>query len=292
MELLLRAGSRAAVFGINQRKAFAVKIVLGLMLSMDSDGIVVTWDPKRLHSFQPHENKFEVFVSIRQNKDTSGPKALSLVKLDIPNNLGLDDDDDDDVQPIPVFMRLAKLLLQIACGERLRKLEVTCHPERELRATWKRHRRLVEDYMRTVTSGDGVDLGILPFLRAAQNCLDFHLLYQKHAMTSQPSSPIEAGWNLVFRAILSQIDDRLSLGGSDQPGTSGQTDGDAMLVESQVVAEEISDVTMLTPTKVPSVTSTILQPSKGKFPSLGAGPVTSRHDVVLFDGEDVMEGSK
>jgi hypothetical protein len=255
MELQLRAGSNAAVFGMDQRKALAVKLVLGLMLSMDSDLIIGTWNPKRVQSFKPYSRKVTVFVSIQENKDTSGPKGLPLAQWGISRDRGTDD---DDLQPLPPFTLLAKMFLQIARGERLRSLKLACHSDRAFRAGWKMHRRLVEDYIRMVTSGDGVDREVLPFLRAAQNCLDFHMLYQKQARISPSSPRMEIAWKLVFTDILSQIDSSLTLGGLVQPGMNDLINGPFPPAESQTVVEESS---------------------------------TAQHEVALFDGEDVMEST-
>lgn len=284
---VLAADYNASVFGIDQRKALAIKLVLGLMLSLDSDCIIGTWNLKRIHSFKPHDKKSEVFVSISENKGTSiGPQGLSLAKWSISRDRRAND---DDLQPLPPFTRLAKALLQIAFGDRIRHLKIACNSEGAFRTGWKAHRKLVEACMRKVTSGDGIDREVLPFLHAAQNCLDFHMLYQKHAMTARSRERVEIAWKVAFTDILSQIDSSLTLGGLVRPGTSNLTDGDPVPVASQIVAEEFSVVALRNPAETPSDATAIVETLKEEFPIRS---VDSFNEIVLFDGEDVVEGSK
>jgi hypothetical protein len=283
MELWLNAGGNAAVWGIDQRKTLAVKLVLGLMLSMDSDHTIHTWDPKVIHFLKPIDTEFTPFVSIYGNMGSSSRRdCLPLGKLDVSGDRG----DDDDAKPLPLFTLLAKALLQIAFGEPLKNLKIAYTWGRAFHDGWKMLRRMVDYYIINVTCGKEVDREKLPFLHAARNCLDFHTRYQVRAKSARSNHRMEIAWQLVFDDIIAQIDSNLNLGELVQLGTNALTKVEPMLVAGQKPVGGPSIVTVVSSTQTPSVTRTLT----GEFTIRSAG-TTAQPEVALFDGEDAVKDS-
>ncbi|KAF2801991.1 uncharacterized protein BDZ99DRAFT_527942 [Mytilinidion resinicola] len=266
MELLYKAGENAAVMGIDQRKTLAVKLVLGMMLSMDSDYIIGTWDPARIHFLKPMDTELTPFVSIYGNVDSlSRWGCPPLAKLNISGDFG-DDDDEPDSYPLLPFTLLAKALLQIACGERLKDLKISYASRKAFLGGWKELRRLIELYLKSKTCENDVDRETLPFLYAALKCLDFHTRYQVRLKSARSNHRIEIAWQLVFDDVIAQIDSSLNLGELIQPGTDALTKEEAIPVAGQTAAEE----------------SSVLR---------SVGGITAQPQVALFDGENSVKDS-
>ena len=105
---------------IEERKTLAVKLVLGLMLSLDSDHVFETWDPKQVHLLEAVDT-YTPFVSLPCNTSCPGhQKALSFSGTYSLKSI----DDLDESEPSLQFVLLAKALLQIAEGDHLASLGV------------------------------------------------------------------------------------------------------------------------------------------------------------------------
>jgi hypothetical protein len=294
MESCLRTGDSATVCGIDQRKALAVKLVLGLMLSMDSDHIIDTWNPKRIQFLKPMDTEFTPFISIYESGNSSSHRnSLSLAKLDICGDGGNDDDDDDDddARPLPPFTLLAKLLLHIARGERLKTIKIDCAPEKAFNDGWKALRRMIEVYIKKVTCGREVDRETLPFLHAARNCLEFHMRYQVRVKSERSNHRMETAWRLVFDDIIAQIDNKLNLGQLVQPGTDASTKEAHMPVADQTVVGESSIAAVVSLARDPLDTAAVIENLNEEFSDRSVETATTQPEVALFDGENAKEDS-
>ena len=217
MDLWLHADCNATVWEIDQRKSLAVKIVLGLMLSIESDHIIDIWDPKRIQLLSPTNTEFTPCVFIYDRKKSSSrPDNLSLAKLTISDNYR----DDDDLKALPMFTLLAKALLHIARGERLEGLHLAEGSGKTFLEGREKLRKMVETYTFKMTCGKEIDRDTLPFLRAAWNCLEFHKLYRGRLESAPSTSRVEIALDVVFDHILTQIDSSLTLGKLVQPKTN------------------------------------------------------------------------
>ncbi|RTE81984.1 hypothetical protein BHE90_003558 [Fusarium euwallaceae] len=192
---------------IEERKTLAIKLVLGLMLSLDSDHVFETWDPKQVHLLES-VNTYTPFVSLASTTSCSSYRK----PLPFFDTYSLGSIDDlDDSEPSLQFVLLAKALLQIAEGDHLAGLGVDKDSSAVSWDAWNRFREAIEGYIRTATCGAEVDREVLPFLHAALGCLDFHTEYQSRLMENQSSQKMEVAWQLVFDIILVKIDDKLTL---------------------------------------------------------------------------------
>ncbi|KAI8674311.1 Peptidase-S8 domain-containing protein [Fusarium keratoplasticum] len=192
---------------IEERKTLAIKLVLGLMLSLDSDHVFETWDPKQVHLLESVDT-YTPFVSLPCN--ASCPSHQKTLSFSDKYSLGSIDDLDES-EPSLQFVLLAKALLQIAEGDHLAGLGVNKDSSTVSWDAWNRFREAIEGYIRRATCGAEVDREVLPFLHAALGCLDFHTEYQSRLMENQSSQKMEAAWQLVFDTILIKIDDKLTL---------------------------------------------------------------------------------
>lgn len=288
LELLLRAGNDAAIMGMDQRKTLAVQLVLGLMLSMDSDYIIHTWDPKRIYFLKPVDTEYTPFVSIYGDGDSSSrPNCRLLAKLD---TFGDCEDGDDEPRPVLPLTLLAKTLLNIACGERLKDLKIAPSGT-AFHDGWKKLRRLVEGYIKRVSCGKEVDRERLPFLHAALNCLDFHTRYQVRLTSAQSKHRIEIAWQLLFDDVIGQIDSSLTLVELIHPYTDVIMKEEAMPVASKAVVGEFSVPTVRSWTETSAVTAKVTQTPKEEHPNQGIVAITAQPEVALFDGENSTKDS-
>ncbi|KAL8394118.1 hypothetical protein RB595_002192 [Gaeumannomyces hyphopodioides] len=215
MDLIGHAGRGAAVFTVEQRRALAVRLILGLMLSMNSDHTINTWESKRIRFLEPLDAEYTPFIVI----DSDEPKAaerhwdcVSLADLDAIVDSGAEDDDVGDPKPLPPFTLLAASLLHIA-GQRIGSFRILrTKSGRDFHESWRRFRRTLEEYTERVTCGTEINLEALPFLYAAKNCLEFHTLYNVRSILAQGRPRMEIAWQLVFDDILAKVDTSLSQG--------------------------------------------------------------------------------
>lgn len=201
--------------GIHERKALAVKLVLGLMLSLDSDYVFETWDPKQVHLLESL-NTYTPFVSLPSKSDLSDHgKLLSLARFPSHGSI----DDLDVPEPSLQFVFLAQALVQIAQGERLTAYEQDPFPD-----PWEACYQMQEDlpqYIQMATCGAEVDREVLPFFNAALGCVHFHEEYPGRLMENQSShNKMEVAWKLVFDTILVKIDNNLTLESMIAPSSS------------------------------------------------------------------------
>lgn len=202
------------ILEIHERKALAIKLVVGLMLSMDSDHVFETWDPKRIHFLEPVETK-RPFVSVPGMKSNSGHrKNLSLFDLYTSSS---PIEDEEDLKPLPQFGLLAKALVRIACGESSSQVKIGKGFDQASWDAWNKLREAVEKRIQFFGAGRIVNREPLPVLHAAIGCLNFHMEYQDHLRESQSSQKIEIAWKVVFDTILIKIDDNLTLKGLVTP---------------------------------------------------------------------------
>ncbi|KAM7185093.1 hypothetical protein V8F33_012602 [Rhypophila sp. PSN 637] len=244
LDLLYNTGGTGGIFEIHERKALAIKLVVGLMFSMDSDHVFETWDPKRIRFLEPVETQ-RLFVSVPRKKGGSNyRKHLSLSSLYPSSSL---EEDEEDLKPLPQFGLLAKALLQIACGDRLSKASWDA---------WNKLRRAVDEYGRRLTCGPDVDRETLPLLQAALGCLDFHMEYQNRLRESQLSQKMEVAWKLVLDTILIKIDDNLTLEKLVTSSTNVLTQEDVALeplhIACQIVVQQSSVVAIANSTQTSS----------------------------------------
>lgn len=278
LDLYNYTGGEGAVFEIDQRKALAIKLVLGLMVSMDSDCPLESWEPRQIHFLEPRDDERTPFVSIPGDQDsTTHQRRFALEKLSSCDGL---DEDDDDPKPIPQFMMLAKALLQIARGDHLDSIELSGDSGGGHQETWKSFRNLIEKYTQTLSCGKNIDRETLPFLRAAQGCLDFHLEYPNRLMEANSSADIDIAWKLVFDTVLMSLDGNLNMEGLTGSGTDGLRQGHHIPTAHALVAQEARAI-VIGASAAPSleaVTGEHLQENV-------AISRLSRPDVELFDAK-------
>ncbi|KAJ4024685.1 hypothetical protein NW766_000925 [Fusarium irregulare] len=196
------------IFEIDERKTLAIKLVVGLMLSMESDHVFETWNPKRIHFLDPVESR-RLFVSIPKTTCTlSHRKYFSLSSIYPSGSL---EEDEEDQKPLPQFALLTKALLQIVHGDRLSKLKLKPSSSQTIWDTINKLRRAVDLYSKRLAYGPEIDRERLSLLHAALGCLNFHMEYQNRLRESQSDHRIEVAWSLVFDTILTKIDSDLTL---------------------------------------------------------------------------------
>lgn len=272
-DLVYMAGKEATVIGIEQRKALAVKLVLGLMLSIDSDYIIGTWDPEGIHLLKPADKEHTSFVSIYESKDYSNHQgSRAFARLDISSNY--EDDDDKPGAWLP-FTLLAKILLQIAFGN-LESLKIT-YSASNFQNERNKLRRTIDDYIKTVTSEEVVDRETLPFLHAAKNCLDFHMRYPAKLKLARSDHSIEMAWQLMFDDIITQIDNSVHLRELVIPSTSARIQEEASPVAGKAVAGELPARTDLSSTETTRATTVVTSTLKQS--------IVVQPAATLFDGE-------
>ncbi|RSM09815.1 hypothetical protein CEP52_003924 [Fusarium oligoseptatum] len=209
----LNTSSVGGNIDIEERKALATKLVLGLMLSLDSDHVFETWDSKQVHLLESVDT-YTPFVSLPSNASCSSYRK----PISFSDTYSLESIDDvDDSEPSLQFVLLAKALLEIAEGDHLTSLEVDKDSSTVSWDAWNRFRDGIEGYIRAVTCGPEVDRELLPFLDAALGCLDFHIEYGSRLIEDQSSQKMEVAWQVVFDTILFKIDDNLTLKGIIAP---------------------------------------------------------------------------
>lgn len=209
MDLLHSGGGKDSILSFDQRKALAIKLILGLMLSMDSDHVFESWDPKHIYFLKPVDTQNSPFIFISRKEDRSSRStSLALPRLHPSSNVG---EYEDGVKPLPQFAHLAKVLLQIGLGDRLDSVKIPQASERGFQDAWKDFRRTIDEYSKRLTCEPEEDLETLPFLRAALGCLDFHMEYQQRVKEAPSSQTMEIAWKLVFDTILVQIDHNLTM---------------------------------------------------------------------------------
>ncbi|KAH6997693.1 hypothetical protein BKA56DRAFT_607289 [Ilyonectria sp. MPI-CAGE-AT-0026] len=200
--LLLSIGGKDSILSFDQRKALAIKLILGLMLSMDSDHVFESWDPKHIYFLKPVDTQNSPFISISRKEDRSSRStSLALPRLHHSGNFG---EDEDGVKPLPQFAKLAKIPQALEQG---------------FRDAWEAFRRTIDECSKRVTCEPKADLETLPFLRAALGCLDFHMKYQQRVKEASSSQTMEIAWKLVFDTILVQIDNNLTMEKLVKPST-------------------------------------------------------------------------
>lgn len=263
----------AKVFRNDQRKDLAIKLVLGLMLSLDSDFIIATWNLERIHLLKPKDENTGVYVAIHDRQDiTIGPRDLSLARWDRGHGHGANDNYLGHFLP---FTLLAKALLEIGCGERFAE---ESNDARTTSRDRKMLQKLIKDCTTSAISGHGISREVLPFLAAARSCLDFHVLYEKHAMIKPPRERMANVWQVVFTDILPKIDSKLRV--SAQAGANRRPNRVAIPLKSQIVVGESIIATTENPAEtISNATANLQTPSPSERPAIVG-------KVQLFDGED------
>ncbi|EXK77688.1 hypothetical protein FOQG_17614 [Fusarium oxysporum f. sp. raphani 54005] len=284
LDLLYNTGGTGGILEIHERKALAIKLVVGLMLSMDSDHVFETWDPKRIRFLEPVETQ-RLFVSVPSNKGSSSHrKHLSLSSLYPSSSL---EEDEEDLKPLPQFALLAKALLQIARGDRLSKFKIGKGSDQASWDAWNKLRRVVDTYSRCLACGPDVDRETLPLLQAALGCLNFHMEYQNRLRESQSSQKMEVAWKLVFDTILIKIDDNLTLKKPVTPSTNLLTQEDAapepLHAACQTVVQQSSVVAIATSTQTSSCTTIVEKTLTRQLSIRCVEP--SQPNVELFDAK-------
>lgn len=283
MDLIDHAGCDAAVFTAEQRRALAVKLVLGLMLSMNSDHAINTWEPKRIRFLEPLDAECTPFIVIDSDELKAAEchwDSVSLADLDAIVDLGAKDDDAGDPKPLPPFTLLAKSLLHIA-GQQMGSFRILrTKSGRDFHESWKRFRRTLAEYTKRVTCGREVDLEALPFLHAAQSCLEFHTLYTVRSILAQGRPRMEIAWQVVFDEILVKIDSSL------RQESCGARTVAAQAYQPTLASRGLMDDFPLstTPNSYGSQGSEFRNPP---FHIASALP-----EVALFDGLDAAENSR
>ncbi|KAL8349219.1 hypothetical protein RB601_001978 [Gaeumannomyces tritici] len=274
MDLMDRAGYGATVFTVEQRRALAVKLVLGLMLSMNSDHAVNTWEPKRIRFLEPLDTECTPFIVMDSNEPNAAERHwdyVSLADLDAVVDSVAEDDDASDPKPLPPFTMLAKSLLNIA-GQQMGSFRILrTKSGGDFHESWRRFRRTLTEYTKRVTCGREVDLEALPFLYAAQNCLKFHTLYTAQSILAQGRPRMEIAWQLVFDEILAKIDSTLRQGSCDARAVTVQPAYQPSVASRSPMGE--------------STLSTTLH--KYCNPSSPLRNASALPKVALFDGLDV-----
>jgi hypothetical protein len=282
-------GQDPAVFDIAQRKALAVRIILGLMLSMDLDHSIRIWDPSEVHLLNPRDEASPPFVSIYGPKDNStGYDCHSDLRLNIGT---LSADEDSDLKPLRLFALLAKTLLHIASGERLEELEIHSKSEKEFYNARNKLRKAVGTRIKIMT-WKKVSLEDLPFLVAAQECLNFHTWYQASILSAQSIDRIKIAWHLVFTKILTRIDGRLTLDPLfSSPAGMGDSGIPISDIASQIVVGPSSALPVSSSTETPSAATSLVEAAEAKL-CAGLRPIyTTQSEVALFDGRGVDKDS-
>ncbi|RSL68667.1 hypothetical protein CEP54_002672 [Fusarium duplospermum] len=203
--LRLNTSRSGSVIDTRERKTLAIKLVLGLMLSWDSEQIFETWDPKQVRLLESVDT-YTPFVFLPSNASCFSQRNpfFDLYSLGSIDDL-------DEAEPSLQFVLLAKALLQIAEGDHLTCLDVDKDSSTVSWDVLNRFRDAIEGYIQDATCGAEVNLEVLPFLHAARGCLDFHTEYQSRLFENQSSQRMEVAWQLAFDTILVKIDDKLSL---------------------------------------------------------------------------------
>lgn len=205
--LRLNTSRRGSIIDIRERKTLAIKLVLGLMLSLDSDQVFETWDPKQVRLLESVDT-YTPFVFLPSNASCfSHLKPGSFFDLYSLGSI----DDLDEAEPSLQLVLLAKALLQIAEGDHLTGLEVDKNSSTVSWDVLNRFRDAIEGYIRDATCGAEVNREVLPFFHAARGCLDFHTEYQSRLMENQSGQKIEVAWEVVYDMILVKIDEKLTL---------------------------------------------------------------------------------
>jgi hypothetical protein len=284
LDLLYNTDGTGGIIETHERKTLAIKLVVGLMLSMDSDHVFETWNPKHIRFLEPVETQ-RLFVLVPRKKGSSSHrKHLSLSSLYPSGSL---EEDEEDLKPLPQFALLAKALLQIACGDRLSKFKIGKGSDQVSCDAWNKLRRVVDSYSRRLTCGLDVDRETLPLLQAALGCLDFHMEYQNRLRESQSRQKMEIAWKLMFDTILIKIDNNLTLKKLVTPSTNVLTQEDATLeplhVEFQTVVHQSSVVATATSSQTSSSTTIMEKTLTRQLSIRRIEP--SQPNVELFDAK-------
>ncbi|KAI0153424.1 hypothetical protein BJ166DRAFT_532751 [Pestalotiopsis sp. NC0098] len=203
LDMWYGTGSAGTVVRIDERKALAIKLVLGLMLSMDSN--FGAWNPRDIYFLDPVDADHTPFVSVCGDSDQTTQEGFSLPELSVPSSV---DEDEDDLKPFHQFMSLAKDLLRITLGVHLRSPEKKS--SKSPQEAWKTFRRTIESYMKSLMCKPEVDRKAVPFLQAALGCLDFHIEYESRMRQAKSKGKTDIAWEVVFDTILVNIDSDLA----------------------------------------------------------------------------------
>ncbi|KAF4964966.1 hypothetical protein FSARC_7144 [Fusarium sarcochroum] len=192
---------KAELVQLDQRKSLAAKLVIGLMLSIDSEHVLESWNPRRIYFLKPAGAHYSPFVPLATETDKF--RLRKCLKLHPADALL---EDGHALQPLPQFMLLAKALYQIGDGDTLDRVKLPRASGEALRNSWKRLRTIVEEYPLKDNDKFEVDLEALPFIKAAEGCLNFHVEYQKNIIGVDTNQRIIVAWQVVFETILAEID--------------------------------------------------------------------------------------
>ena len=193
-----RGPTKFDIFGDDDKRNLAISLVLGLLVCLDADHTVASWDSTQVYLATKadcsHLRGFTHVFCVANNKSESekAQSHLSLPDLDMAIS--------KKPPPLPAFTTLAKVLLEIGFGECLDS--ITIDPEK---CEWDSLRKEVDKGRKELpTSGD---IRSLPYLAAAENCLFFHRLYATEArrLGTRNSNSLTVATNIVFDKILSEI---------------------------------------------------------------------------------------
>jgi hypothetical protein len=210
-----KAGNRnPQLFGALDRKALAIKLVLGLLVSLESGYAIPTWDPQRIFFLSLKDGTDEIrnkpYVLCDRiddaNRELLTLPAASLVLLD------------GDRPFYPVFALLAKVLLHIAVGgsnedsATMTKCEMNQDDFNDLQ----------ENIQYYATTYRGALFEQPPFvhsariLAAAQSCLLFSAFYKREITAlrsdsgnSTQKNSLVIAQKLIYEKILFAIDNTL-----------------------------------------------------------------------------------
>ncbi|KAF0323681.1 pfs domain-containing protein [Colletotrichum asianum] len=205
MDLLIKTGQRKIELGIEQRRRLCVKLILGLMLSIDNDYPIVTWSPTSIFFLgDPVKNDLTPCVSICRVENNASQQESSIL-LAVSENSNVS----NEPELLGIFIVMAKTLLGIAQGERLEMIRAT-GAYSELQRSRITLRRTIANRIDDAT-GKEPDIETLPFLEAAKRCLEFESQYRKLINMESSIVPIETAWQLIFKDILTTLDSNLTL---------------------------------------------------------------------------------
>lgn len=278
LQLACSTSGTGTIVGMKQRKALAIRLILGLMISMDSDYDFKSWNPKFIHFLEPRDYQHIPFVSVSGILDSSCRQKRLLLPRQPPWSSF--DSDEDDLKPLPQFIRLAKALLQVASGDRLESVRIPRKSNQKLLDASTKLHLAIDRYMREAACEVKVDREVVPFLEAASGCLDFHIGYQSCLSQSQPNERLDQAWKLVFDTILVRIDDKLTLEDVIKPSSSPSA--------PYPVGEKPYASTSGIPNPAHSHTSIMEETSTGGISTTYVADPTvqpDQHDVVLFDAK-------
>lgn len=200
---------RPRLFTYEDRKTLAIKLLIGLLFSLESHHPIKTWDSRHIHFFfDPNGSGEEMrkfpFASC-DTVDSSDKELLVLPRPDVVLT--------KYPLPSPAFTMLAKILLEIAVGK---CPEITLiESGAVVDSGWKLLSGLINSY----TKGKYcVELVLRPILNAAYSCLNFHSLYHsavyKHYNTprqeqKQDIDALTIARTVIFEEIIMKVESRM-----------------------------------------------------------------------------------